>query len=296
MTRHPHPHRRSVLVRGRGGSCTSTRTPRPRRSSSRASVRAAHAFSRFRAVGVSTMASESSSSDSDDVFVHKKARVVKWSDDESSGDDAPLAGAAATTTRTARPGGTDAGSTRSSARACAGVAPTDADVVEIIDDEEDAPSAAPTSAAAAAFLELPPRSFAVRRDVNLDPIAQEALRKTREAMAEHRRAAAREAVVQVSDDEEDADEAAAPATTPAAPSGEKIILFMQLRNGRRLKCACREDETFGKILEDFLASGAGEAARDRVGASPRLVFDGVAIDPASTPADLDMGEDVVDLQ
>lgn len=116
-------------------------------------------------------------------------------------------------------------------------------------------------------------------------------------MAEHRRAAAREAVVQVSDDEEDADEAAAPATTPAAPSGEKIILFMQLRNGRRLKCACREDETFGKILEDFLASGAGEAARDRVGASPRLVFDGDEIDPASTPADLDIeSEDVVDLQ
>ena len=33
------------------------------------------------------MASESSSSDSDDVFVHKKARVVKWSDDESSDDE-----------------------------------------------------------------------------------------------------------------------------------------------------------------------------------------------------------------
>ena len=123
-------------------------------------------------------------------------------------------------------------------RACLRGCSTDADVVEIIDDEEDAPSAAPTSAAAAAFLELPPRSFAVRRDVNLDPIAQEALRKTREAMAEHRRAAAREAVVQVSDDEED-DEAAAPAATPRAPSGEKIILFMQLRDGRRLRRVSR---------------------------------------------------------
>jgi hypothetical protein len=243
------------------------------------------------------MASESSSSDSDDVFVHKKARVVKWSDDESSGDDAPLAGAAATTTRTAGSRGTDAASTRSSARAGAGSAPTDADVVEIIDDEDDAPGAAPTSAAAAAFLELPPRPSAVRRGVILDPVAQEALRKSREAMAEHRRAAARKAAVQLSDGEEDADEAPAPAPASAAPSGKKITIFMQLRNGQRLKCACREDERFGKILEDFLASSAGETARKHVGAAPRLVFDGETIDPATKPADLDVeSEDVVDLQ
>ena len=241
------------------------------------------------------MVSESSSSDSDDVFVHKKARVVKWSDDESSGDDAPLASAAAATTRTAGSRGTDAASTRSSARAGAGSAPTGADVVEIIDDEDDAPGAAPTSAAAAAFLELPPRPSAVRRGVILDPVAQETLRKSREAMAGHRRAAARKAAVQLSDEEEDADEAPAPA--PAAPSGKKITIFMQLRNGQRLKCACREDERFGKILEDFLASTAGETARNHVGAAPRLVFDGETIDPATKPADLDMeSEDVVDLQ
>ena len=243
------------------------------------------------------MVSESSSSDSDDVFVHKKARVVKWSDDESSGDDAPLASAAAATTRTAGSRGTDAASTRSSARAGAGSAPTGADVVEIIDDEDDAPGAAPTSAAAAAFLELPPRPSAVRRGVILDPVAQEDLRKSREAMAEHRRAAARKAAVQLSDDEEVADEAPAPAPAPAAPSGKKITIFMQLRNGQRLKCACREDERFGKILEDFLASTAGETARNHVGAAPRLVFDGETIDPATKPADLDMeSEDVVDLQ
>ena len=148
-----------------------------------------------------------------------------------------------------------------------------------------------------AFLELPPRPSAVRRGVILDPVAQEALRKSREAMAEHRRAAARKAAVQLSDEEEDADEAPAPAPAPAAPSGKKITIFMQLRNGQRLKCACREVERFGKILEDFLASTAGETARNHVGAAPRLVFDGETIDPATKPADLDMeSEDVVDLQ
>ena len=240
------------------------------------------------------MVSESSSSDSDDVFVHKKARVVKWSDDESSGDDAPLASAAARhdenrgVERNGR--GVD-----EIVRACRrGFSADRADVVEIIDDEDDAPARPHLSRSGRLPRASSPPS-AVRRGVILDPVAQETLRKSREAMAGHRRAAARKAAVQLSDEEEDADEAPAPA--PAAPSGKKITIFMQLRNGQRLKCACREDERFGKILEDFLASTAGETARNHVGAAPRLVFDGETIDPASTPADLDMeSEDVVDLQ
>ena len=64
----------------------------------------------------------------------------------------PLAGAAAYENRKA---GRNGRGVDEIVRACLrGCTPDRADVVEIIDDEEDAP-AAPTSAAAAAFLELP---------------------------------------------------------------------------------------------------------------------------------------------
>ena len=241
-----------------------------------------HQFSKRPTNPMGSSSDSDSDSDSSACLVYKKARVVKWSDDEASDEDAPITlpdredspeaiSPGGRSTKRRRTSGGASGFGSAGGGASAGV--DEEDINEILGLSN------PGGGASAAS-----------RRVNSD--ASEAIRRNREQMAAMRRAATDKRTVEISDDDDDA----GPGPAGDVPGGgNPITLKLQLSNGRSHEFRCKDGERFSKILADFLESDAGRPLKGTV--QGRMMFDGDVIDlNTHTPKSLDMeDEDMVDL-